>query len=188
MMGRQLVVWLVLVGSSACSHSNSTNPDAPADAVLPPNSATIRVRNDGTRMLYVQASGWSGPEVITIVKPGGVAVGVDTCELCNCSTCPSCAVCGRSIARVAEIIPGTWLDFSWDQTDWSVVENGCRPTLACEQPTLLPPGPLTVHADYSDTFTTTNMSGAGESFIGPSIGAEAGFQYPASDIIVVSIQ
>ena len=195
-MGRRLLVLLVLglvlVGSSACgSRPASTNPDAAVDAgdpFVPPGTLTIRVRNDGTRMLYVQASGWSGQEVTAILKPGGVAVGRDTCEICNCATCPSCAVCGRSIAQVAEIMPGAWLDFSWDQTDWSVIEDGCRPTLACEQPSLVPPGPLTAHADFSDTFTTTNMSGANESYIGPSISAETVFQHPASDVIVVSLQ
>ena len=187
-----LLVLLVLAGGSACeTRDASTSSDAAVDAddpFVPPGTMTIRVRNDGTRMLYVQASGWSGQEVTAISKPGGVAVGRDTCEVCNCLTCPSCAVCGRSLAQVAEILPGAWLDFSWDQTDWSVIEDGCRPTLACEQPVLVPPGPLTAHADYSDTFTATTMFGAEESFIGPSIHAATEFQHPAFGVVVVSLQ
>lgn len=158
------------------------------DPFVPPGSMTIRVRNDGTRMLYVQASGWSGQAVTAISKPGGVTVGHDTCEICNCATCPSCAVCGRSLAVVAEIVPGAWLDFAWDQTDWSVLDDGCRPTLACEQPVLVPPGTLTAHAAYSDTFTTTTMSGTDESYIGPILHAATEFQHPATDVVVVSIQ
>ena len=187
-----LVLVPVLGGGSACStRITSTSSDAAVDApdpFVPPGTLTIRVQNDGARMLYVQASGWSGQEVTAILKPGDVPVGRDTCEICNCPTCPSCAVCGRSVAQVAEIMPGAWLDFSWDQTDWSVIEDGCRPTLACEQPALVPPGPLTARAAYSDTFTTTNMFGADESFIGPSISAQTVFQHPASDVVVVSIQ
>jgi len=193
-VGRQLAAVLVVVvaGGSACAQqSPATSADAAVDAVeplVPPGSVTIRVRNDGARMLYVQASGWSGQAVTSVLKPGGVAVGEDTCEICNCATCPSCAVCGRSRAQVAELVPGASLDFAWDQTDWGVVENGCRPTLACEQPALVPPGPLTAHATYSATFTTSSSSGSDESFIGPAINAETVFQHPAADVIVVSIQ
>lgn len=183
-------VWLVLV--TACTTqipSTSSSHDASIDAAhfVPPGDVTIRVRNDGSRMLYVQASGWSGPEVTSVVKPGGGAMGRDTCEICNCEGCPGCAVCGRSIAAVATLVPGASLDFTWDQTDWSVVPNGCRPTLDCEQPMLVPPGPLTAVARYSDSFTTTTMFGPEESFIGPAMSASTEFQHPATDVIVVPI-
>jgi hypothetical protein len=173
----------------ACNSSSSADLDAAvgSDAFVPPGSMTIRVRNDGNRMLYVQASGWSGQEVTTIIEAGGVAIGTDTCELCNCPSCPSCAVCGRTIARVAELAPGAALDFPWDQTDWTVVEDGCRPTLACEQPAVVAAGPLTARAMYSDSFTTTTMYGPEETFIGPSLMAETGFEHPAADVVVVPI-
>ena len=89
--------WLVLVGATACTTQipgTSNTPDAAIDAApfVPPGNVTIRVRNDGTRTLYVQAGGWSGQEVTSVVKPGGGAMGRDTCEICNCSGCPQCAV------------------------------------------------------------------------------------------------
>lgn len=182
---RALLVAVVLVGA-ACKSPTGADHDAAVglDVYAPPGSIAIRVRNDGNRMLYVQASGWSGQQVTTIVKAGGVAIGNDTCELCNCPTCPSCAVCGRSIARVAELAPGATLDFPWDQTDWNVIDDGCRPTLACEQPTVVAPGPLTARAVYSDSFTTTTMYGPEETFIGPSLVAETGFEHPTADVVV----
>ena len=189
LMGPRFAV-LLLLGAACSTPGSSHDTDAAvvaADALEPPGLITIRVRNDGQRALYVQASGWSGQEVTAILKLGGIAIGHDTCEICNCATCPSCAVCGRSIAHVAELLPGAALDFSWDQTDWSVIAEGCRPTLACEQPALVPSGPLTARARYSDTFTTTTMYGPEESFIGPSITAEIVFDHPAADVVVVPI-
>lgn len=182
---------LLLVALAGCfvgkdSHGgDAAIPDAAP--FVPPGSVTIRVRNDGTRMLYVQASGWSGQEVTAIIKADGSGIGRDTCEICNCETCPSCAVCGRSIAQVAELAPGASLDFQWDQTDWSVIHDGCRPTLDCEQPALVPAGPLTARARYSDSFTTTTQFGPMESFIGPAVTADTVFQHPATDVIVVPI-
>jgi hypothetical protein len=183
-----LAAAVVLAGCSTTISSSTPNQDARADAAdfVPPGEVTIRVRNDGTRMLYVQASGWSGQEVMSIVKPGGGAVRNDTCELCNCSTCPSCSVCGRAAAHVAEIMPGTWLDFPWDQTDWTVIENGCGSTLECEQPTLVAPGALTAQARYSDTFSPPDMTQ--ETYIGTAVTAQTEFMHPATDIVVVSIQ
>ena len=184
------LVWLLIVGATACTTQiPSASSDAAVDAApfVPPGNVTIRVRNDGTRTLYVQASGWSGQAVTSVVKADGSAMGRDTCEICNCEGCPGCAVCGRSIAAVATLVPGASLDFDWDQIDWSVVPNGCRPTLDCEQPMLVPPQTLTALAVYSDSFSTTTMFGPEESFIGPSTTARTDFQHPASDVIVVPI-
>lgn len=184
------LVCLLVVGATACTTQiPSASSDASVDAApfVPPGNVTIRVRNDGTRTLYVQASGWSGQEVTAVLKPGGGAMGRDTCEICNCEGCPGCAVCGRGIAQVATLMPSESLDFTWDQTDWSVIANGCRPTLDCEQPMLVPPGPLTALARYSDSFTMTTEFGADESFIGPSTTAAIEFQHPATDVIVVPI-
>jgi hypothetical protein len=193
-MGMRLAAAALVVAAMACSTQQGTSqtgdarvvPDAPT--FDPPGSITIRVRNDGNRTLYVQASGWSGQEVTSILKADGTSIGNDTCETCNCPTCPSCAVCGRSIALVAELVPGASLDFPWDQTDWAVIDDGCRPSLPCEQPILVPPGPLTARASYSDSFMETSMFGANESFIGPAITANTVFQHPAADVVVVSIQ
>jgi hypothetical protein len=193
-MGMRLVAAAVAVAAIACTtqQGGSQTGDARGvpDASMfdPPGSITVRVRNDGNRNLYVQASGWSGQAVTSIVKADGSGIGRDTCEICNCPTCPSCAVCGRSLALVAELMPGTSLDFPWDQTEWATIDDGCRPTLPCEQPMLVAPGPLTARAVYSDSFTSTNMFGADESFIGPSITADTVFQHPATDVVVVSIQ
>ena len=187
-MASRLAV-LVLVGAGCGTPGTSGDRDAGVDTVdafEPPGFVTIRVRNDGNRLLYVQASGWSGQEVTTILE-SGTAIGGDSCELCNCATCPSCAVCGRAIAKVAELAPGAALDFPWDQIAWSVVEDGCRPTLACEQPALVPPGPLTARAQYSDTFTSTTMYGPEESFIGTKLTAETVFEHPAADVVVVPV-
>jgi hypothetical protein len=177
------LAWLLLVGA-ACNTGGVNNPPHDDAAFTPPGSITIRVRNDGARVLYVQASGGTGPDVTTIVRPDGSSMRRDTCELCNCATCPSCAVCGRTIASVAQIAPGASLDFTWDQIDWHVVEDGCRPTLACEAPALVPAGPLTARARFSDT---TTMQG-NETFIGPATTAETVFQHPTTDVVVVPIQ
>lgn len=181
-----LVAAIFLAGCS--TQIPSSTPDARADATdfTPPGEVTIRVRNDGARVLYVQASGWSGQEVTSILRPGGVRVRNDTCELCNCSTCPSCSVCGRAAAHVAEMMPGTWLDFPWDQTDWTVIQDGCRPTLECEQPTLVPAGPLTARAVYSDSYSPLDMTQ--ETYIGTAVTAQTEFMHPATDVVVVSIQ
>lgn len=184
-MGRLLVLVLVV---AACTTGSTADPPMDAPPFTPPGMIAIRVRNDSARVLYVQASGWSGQEVTTVLKAGATAMGRDTCEVCNCATCPSCAVCGRSIARVAPIDPGGTLDFMWDQTDWKVVEDGCRPTLACEEPALVPAGSLTARARYSTTFTTTTMFGPEESFIGPALSADTLFQHPALDVVVIPIQ
>jgi len=189
-----LLVVAIAVGSAGCEttvgSTTNPNPDARTDATdfTPPGSIAIRVRNDGTKNLYVQASGWSGQEVTSIVLPGAGTVGRDSCEICNCNGCPDCAVCGRGLATVAELVPGASLDFPWDQTDWDVIEEGCRPSLSCEQPSLIAPGPLTAVAAYSDSFMDTTEFGAQESFIGPRVTAQTEFQHPATDVVVVSIQ
>jgi hypothetical protein len=153
----------------------------------PPGMVTIRVRNDGTRTLYVQASGWSGQAYLSIRKAGGDAVASDSCEVCNCETCPSCAVCGRALAAVQPLAPSESIEYRWDQADWVNIAEGCRPTLACEQPMLVPAGPLTARTTYSTSFTETTIYGARETFIGPPLTADTVFMHPATDIVLVPI-
>ncbi|MGE0867936.1 MAG: hypothetical protein AB7P03_05230 [Kofleriaceae bacterium] len=158
------------------------------EEVPEPGPATIRVRNDGTRTLYVQASGWSGQAYLAVLRGDGRRIGSDTCEVCNCQGCPDCAVCGRTLASVRKLEPGEQIERTWDQLDWRRIENGCRDDLACEQPTLIAPGRLVAQATYSDSFEETDIYGPLETFIGPAITATAEFVHPAQEVVLVPIQ
>lgn len=184
-----IVTMMLVVSGGGCTNVLGSgagtglggSEDAPSFPLYePPGVVTIRVRNDGTRPLYVQASGWSGQAVASVVGPDGVGFGTNTCEVCNCPSLPSCAVCGRGFAAVAELAPGAWHDIAWDQTNWRLLTEPAM----CEQPELIAPGPLTARAAYA---AAVRMEGD-ESYIeDPVLSAETAFEHPASDVVVVPI-
>src|SRR6185503_1105832 len=95
--------------------------------------ASFALRNATDRSIYIQASGFSS-QAYWAVTEGGAALPVNnTCEVCDCGGCPSCAVCGRGLAKVLEIKPGARHEWSWDGRTWEVVQAGCSANLSCEQ-------------------------------------------------------
>jgi len=111
---------------------------------------------------------------------GGQRLPVDnTCELCDCGGCPMCAVCGRAIASVTEMMPGQQHQWTWDGRIWQVVTNGCRPDLSCERDVAVAAGAaLDAHVTYSFTFAVDTTFGADDQFIGDPLTAATTFTHP----------
>src|SRR5258707_8199500 len=90
-------------------------------------TCALPISNSTGRSIYIQTTGFSGQDYWSVLQ-GGQRLPVDnTCEVCDCSGCPMCAVCGRAIAHVTEMMPGERHQWTWDGRIWQVVSNGCRP-------------------------------------------------------------
>jgi len=166
--------------------------DAPADAPpdVPAPVVSFVFTNATTRSLYIQLFGFSGQAYWSLYQAGNHLPVDNTCETCDCRQCPSCAVCGRGLARVKEIAPGASHFWSWDGRIWEVVPNGCRANLACEQDQVIPTGAvLDLGVTYSSSFAVDTTFGADDEFIGPSLVSTATFtNAPGASVEITATQ
>jgi len=166
--------------------------DAPADAPpdVPAPVVSFVFTNATTRSLYIQLFGFSGQAYWSLYQAGNHLPVDNTCETCDCRQCPSCAVCGRGLARVKEIAPGASHSWSWDGRIWEVVPNGCRANLACEQDQVIPTGAvLDLGVTYSSSFAVDTTFGADDEFIGPSLVSTATFtNAPGASVEITATQ
>jgi hypothetical protein len=166
--------------------------DAPVDAPVdvPAPAVSFVFTNATSRSLYIQISGFSGQAYWSLYQAGNHLPVDNTCETCDCRTCPSCAVCGRALARVKEIAPGASHSWSWDGRIWQVVPNGCSANLACEQDQVIPTGAvLDLGVTYSSSFAVDTTFGADDQFIGsPSVSTAAFTNAPGAFVAIIATQ
>jgi hypothetical protein len=146
--------------------------------------------NATTHSLYIQISGFSGQAYWSLYQAGNHLPADNTCETCDCRQCPSCAVCGRALARVKEIAPGASHSWSWDGRIWQVVPNGCSANVACEQDQVIQTGAvLDLGVTYSSSFTVDTTFGADDQFIGsPSVATATFTNAPGASVEITATQ
>jgi hypothetical protein len=180
----------------ADADGNDAGADAPPDTPIetsadaPSPLVSFVFTNSTAHAIYIQTSGFSTQGYWSLVQ-GGTRLPVDnTCEVCDCRGCPSCAVCGRALARVTELAPGAQHRWTWDGRIWESVPNGCSATLACEQDQVIPAGAaLGVTVTYSASFAVDTSFGADDQFIGTPLTATAAFtNAPGASIAITATQ
>lgn len=145
-----------------------------------PGTTTFSIVNTGTTMLYVQSAGFSGQGVLGLATSSSALPFSDTCEICNCGPCPSCAVCGRGLARVAALAPGTSWTYEWDQRVFVVEKDGCRAGLDCENPERVAAQTLTASATWADSFAVDTTFGANDEFLVAPTSKSQTWKHPAA--------
>jgi hypothetical protein len=156
--------------------------DAPADGPAdgPPDAPSPLVSfvltNSTGHSIYIQTSGFSTQGYWSLFE-NGLHLPVDnTCEICDCTQCQLCPVCGRALARVEEIPPGAQHRWTWDGRIWEPVPDGCGATVSCEQDQVIPAGAtLDVGVTYSTSFVVDTSFGADDQFIGSPLTSTAAF-------------
>lgn len=166
--------------TAAVSDRPAGNADTASGAPIP---ARFVLHNRTGRTIYIQSSGWSGQEFFALGRAGQSLPIDNTCELCDCNQCASCAVCGRAIAQVLPIAAGSSHEFAWDGRIWVVVPNACRAGLACEQEQRVPPTPLTARLTYGESYRVDTQFGAGDELIVDPHTITVDFAYPATGVI-----
>jgi len=173
-----VAVAMVLGGPAGCGSSTSV-----------PQLTVFRLVNAGSRTLYLQTSGMSGTQEFLALSRDGQAVRfTGDCAICECAGCPSCAVCGRALAKVSALEPGDVYDLGWDGMEWIVEERGCREDLDCERPQPLPAGELGVTVSYSDSFAIDTSFGAEDELIGPRLSVSQSYPHPSAEPVVFNLQ
>lgn len=147
-----------------------------------PGTTKFELVNVGTTMLYVQASGFSSQGVLGLSTGSGALPFYDTCEICNCGPCPSCAVCGRGLAQVQPLQPGGSWTYNWDQRVFVVKQNGCRAGLDCENPELVVPQSITATATYATSFAVDSTLGAADEYLVDPKSKTQSFRHPAATV------
>jgi hypothetical protein len=160
--------------------------DAPADVEAGPSPipATFVLTNGTTKSIYIQVSGLSGQGYWSLSQGGKRLTVSHTCEVCACSECPYCALCGRSLGRVKELKPGEQHQWSWDGRDWALITNTCQQHLECEQDQAVPRGAeLQLDVTYSYSFAVDPSFGGDDQFIGAALVTAATFTHPPATAV-----
>jgi hypothetical protein len=162
--------------------------EGPADASSPLVSFVFT--NSTGHTIYIQLFGFSTQEYWSLVEGGNHLPVDNSCELCDCSRCPACAVCGRGIARVEALAPGAQHRWTWDTRIWEMVPAGCRADLACEQDRGIPAGAaLEATVTYSASFAVNTSFGADDELIGPALTATVAFtNAPGASVEITATQ
>jgi hypothetical protein len=159
-----------------------------ADVGAPPFPVSFVLTNATGRPIYIQTSGFSTQGYWSLGQAGRRLPVDNTCEICDCGACPSCAVCGRALARVTEIAPGAQHQWTWDGRIWEPVPDGCRASLACEQDQIVPAGAaLAVAVTYSFSFAVDTTSGADDQFIGTPLTATAALAHGPGAAVSITV-
>ena len=163
--------------------------DAGTDAPSP--GVSFVFTNSTGHTIYIQTSGFSTQGYWSLAE-GGARLPVDnTCEVCDCSQCQTCPVCGRALARVEALAPGGPHRWTWDGRIWVPVPDGCGANIACDQDQVVPAGAaLAVTVTYAASFTVDTSSGADDQFIGtPALTATVAFtNAPGASVEITATQ
>jgi hypothetical protein len=137
------------------------------------------IENKSADPVYIQAVGGAGAAAsVSLVEDGSPVQWRDTCELCNCGPCASCAVCGRSLAAVERIEPGASHTLNWDGNIWEQARFSCDSLRSCERSLGAPRGNVTVSVRYAADFKVVNEGGAGDRVLQGTIRTAMGsFRY-----------
>ncbi len=174
---------------AADSIAEGRAPDVGADREAGPvaAAATFVLTNTTDRSIYIQTSGLSGQEYWSVTQGGKRLPVNNTCAVCDCSECPSCSVCGRSLARVQEVKAGDHFQWTWDGRIWPSIANACRPNLNCEQEEVVAAGAaLQIDVTYSFSFATDPSFGADDQFIGTVVVSSTAFTHPPAASVQVT--
>ena len=169
--------------SGAMDASADAAQEAGADAAEPRQQPTMGYRfiieNKSGDAVYIQTVGGAGaPVSVSLFEDANAVQWQDTCELCNCGPCASCAVCGRSLAAVERIDPGASYTLSWDGNIWEQASFSCGALQICERSLGAPRGDVVVSVRYAESFKVVNENGADEQVLqDPTRTAMSSFRY-----------
>lgn len=190
-MRRPPLVLLVLVGCAAPPTLSPVDARSAPDAGPEADAGTaadagrglvfrLRLVSDVPESVYLQASGMSGdPEWIGVRDASGAALAMfQPCELCACTECLRCGVCGMARPVVAEVVANSAYDLAWDARVFP--RGNCGASTSCYRALDLAPGPYVARFCWADAVDGT---GPGHQVTGVTC-ADVPFVFPVAGGVV----